>query len=368
MHPFAYIVVIFLFLSYKNNPAKTWRSRVIPLLFLYMNHKALSFYFLLAFLVVVFAVAFFIFKPFFSPIILAAVFAVAFQVPYKKIREAVHGSASIAALITTLLILIVIVTPLIFLGTQMAAEAGYVYRSFTETGSAGTIFDTLRGFLGDSMPFDIGMYMEEALGYLVDNVGIFVSGITKFFVDIVLFVMALFYFLKDGNAFRRAFISLSPLLDEDDEEIAHMLARAINSIVTGRLLIAVIQGLLAIIGFLIFGIPNAILWGSVTAITALIPGIGTALTIAPAVVYLFLHGAHTLAAGLFIYGVFVVGLVDNIVGPRLIRRGVALHPFIILLSVLGGIAFFGPTGFVLGPLAISLLYTLLNAYHRDTSR
>lgn len=333
-----------------------------------MLPKAISFYFLLAFLAGMFTVAFFIFKPFFAPIVLAAVFAVAFQKPYKKIKEAVRGKAGVAAIITTVIVLALIVVPLTLLGTQMATEAGQVYRSFAESGASGTVFDSVRGLLGDTMPFDAGTYMKDALAYIASNVGTVVSGVAKFFVDIVLFVMALYYFLKDGASFRRAFISLSPLMDEDDEEIARMLARAVNSIVAGRLLMALVQGLLAMAGFLAFGIPNAVLWGSVTVVTALIPGIGTALTVAPAVAYLFLQGSSAMAAGLFVYGVGVVGLADNILGPRLISRGVSLHPFVILLSVLGGIALFGPTGFILGPLAISLLYTLLNAYHRDASR
>lgn len=333
-----------------------------------MPPKALSFYFLLAFLAGMFTVAFLIFKPFFAPIVLAAVFAVAFQKPYKKIREAVRGRAGIAAAIATVLVLALIVVPLTLLGTQVATEAGHVYRTLAETGTSGTVFDSVRGFLGEAVPFNLSAYMEDILAFLAGNAGMVVSGVAKFFVDIILFVMALYYFLKDGNSFRRAFISLSPLMDDDDEEIARMLARAVNSIVTGRLLMALVQGLLAMIGFLIFGIPNAILWGSVTVVTALIPGIGTALTVAPAVAYLFLQGASVFAAGLFVYGIFVVGLIDNLLGPKLIGRGVSLHPFVILLSVLGGIALFGPTGFVLGPLAVSLLYTLLNAYHRDASR
>lgn len=332
----------------------------------YMQTKAMSFYFLLALLAGMFAVAFFIFKPFFAPLVLAAVFAVAFQKPYKKIKEVVRGRAGIAAAISTVLILIVIVTPIVLLGARMATEATQVYLSLAENGASETVFDTVRGFLGDSLPFDMNGYAKEALGWLAGNAGLVVSGVATFFIDIILFVMALYYFLKDGNAFHRAFISLSPLMDHDDEEITRMLARAVNSIITGRLLMALVQGVLAMAGFMLFSIPNAVLWGSVTVMTALIPGIGTALTIAPAVVYLFLQGMSAKAAGLFVYGVLVVGLIDNILGPKLISRGVSLHPFIILLSVLGGIVLFGPTGFVLGPLAVSLLYTLLNAYHRDT--
>ena len=120
-----------------------------------MPPKALSFYFLLALLAGMFTVAFFIFKPFFAPIVLAAVFAIVFQKPYKKIKEAVQGRTAVAAALTTVFILVVIVAPLVFLGTRMAGEATQVYASLAEGNRAGTIFDTLRGTLFEVIPFDV---------------------------------------------------------------------------------------------------------------------------------------------------------------------------------------------------------------------
>ena len=116
------------------------------------------------------------------------------------------------------------------------------------------------------------------------------------------------------------------------------------------------------VGFWIFGVPNAILWGSFAAIAALIPGIGTALVLTPAILFLFARGEIFSAIGLLAWGVGVVGLIDNFLGPRLMGRGIELHPLIILLSVLGGIGFFGPIGFLLGPLIVSLFFALLDIY------
>ena len=125
---------------------------------------------------------------------------------------------------------------------------------------------------------------------------------------------------------------------------------------------ALIQGILTAVGFTFFGIPNATLWGSVAAITALIPGIGTALVLLPAILYLYFSGETLFAVGLLLWGMTAVGLVDNFLGPKLASYGMRLHPFLILLSVFGGVGFFGPLGFLLGPLVLSLLFALIEIY------
>ena len=117
-----------------------------------------------------------------------------------------------------------------------------------------------------------------------------------------------------------------------------------------------------IVGIWIFGIPNATLWGSIAAIAALIPSVGTSLVVLPGVLYLFLFGERFAALGLMIWGMTAVGLIDNILGPHLMKRGIAIHPFFILLSVLGGLGLFGPVGFLIGPLILALLFALLDIY------
>jgi predicted PurR-regulated permease PerM len=168
--------------------------------------------------------------------------------------------------------------------------------------------------------------------------------------------------LRDGTSLRRQLIRFSPLVDTYDQKIFDKLELAIHSVVKGSLVVGIIQGVLTGIGFAIFDIPNPALWGSIAAIAALIPGIGTALVIVPGIIYSFFSGTMGATIGLAIWGVVAVGLIDNFLGPRLIERGVKVHQFLILLSVLGGITFFGPIGFIIGPLIVSLLYALLEIY------
>jgi predicted PurR-regulated permease PerM len=113
---------------------------------------------------------------------------------------------------------------------------------------------------------------------------------------------------------------------------------------------------------LIFDIPAPAVWGAVAAIAAFIPGIGTSLVIVPGIIYLLLTGNTAYAIGLAIWGAVAVGLIDNVLGPHLVNKGVHIHPFLILVSVLGGLSTFGPIGFILGPLVLALLFALLEVY------
>jgi predicted PurR-regulated permease PerM len=109
-------------------------------------------------------------------------------------------------------------------------------------------------------------------------------------------------------------------------------------------------------------VPNPVLWGAIAAIGALIPNIGTSVVSIPAIIYLFVTGNVPQAIGYIGWSVFVVGLVDNIIGPRLIGGSARIHPLFVLLSVLGGIAMFGISGFLLGPLTVGLLVALAEIY------
>jgi predicted PurR-regulated permease PerM len=208
----------------------------------------------------------------------------------------------------------------------------------------------------------IDQYLNDGLTWLVQHLGFIFKSFAKIAISSFIFLVALYYLLKDGVKFKRAVITLSPLDEADDEIIFQKLGMAINTVVEGNLLIALVQGILTCLGLAIFGIANPVLWGSVAAAAALVPGIGTALVLTPAILFLFLTGGMFNGTGLLIWGVLAVGLVDNFLGPKLIGHGIQIHPLLILLSVIGGLAFFGPLGFLLGPLTITLLFVILDIY------
>ena len=168
--------------------------------------------------------------------------------------------------------------------------------------------------------------------------------------------------MKDGKQFGKYLVELSPLDDKDDFFIISRLKSAVKATVKGNLTISLIQGILTGIGFFIFGVPSPVLWGGIAAITALIPGIGTALVLVPGIAYLFISGNTYSGIGLSIWGLTAVGLIDNLLGPKLVGQGMKLHPLAVFVSVIGGMAFFGPLGFIFGPLALSICIALVDIY------
>ncbi len=321
-----------------------------------MDHQKLQPYFLLILIFVLAVLVFFLLKPVFAGLVLAAVLAVVFHPLKQSMLIFTRGRASLASFFSTVLIICLILVPLSLLGTQIVREAQSLYQNLAVgQWSAGKVFSQVSAG-------ELQQYLQQALSWLISRLGSIFSSVAKVMLNLLVFFIALYYFLRDGGRFKRAVVLLSPLSDARDEFVLNRLVLAVNSVVRGNLLIALIQGLLTAIGFSIFGVPHFVLWGLMAALAALIPGFGTALVIAPAIVYLFLTAHTGMAIGLLIWGILAVGLIDNLLGPALVGRGMRLHPLLVLLAVIGGLALFGPTGFVLGPLVMSLLFALLDIY------
>ncbi|MDP3899909.1 MAG: AI-2E family transporter [bacterium] len=302
-------------------------------------------------------------------LILAAVFAFLFQPIYRACLRLTRRHTSLAALVTTIIAVIIVVLPLSLLGTQILKESSELYQSLVggkdhfiasvET-AAGQIRNALP-FLSN-VEFDISGYARQGLAALAQNFGGVFSSVAQLLLNAFVFLAAFYFFLKDGYKLKDYLVALSPLADRDDELIVSRLKLAVTAAVKGNLTIGLVQGTLTGIGFWLFGVPNAVLWGSVAAVAALIPGIGTALVLTPAVIFLFLTSSLPGALGLVAWGVVAVGLVDNMLGPKLVGAGMKLHPLAVFLTVLGGMAFFGPLGFLLGPLAMSVCIALIDIY------
>lgn len=313
-------------------------------------------------------------KPFFAPLILAAVFAVVFQPVYSRILRTLRGYESIASLFTVLLALAIVLGVIGGIATQIALEATDLYGSLA-TRNGGSLVVTLPEAVASLMhqyapsaptSLDLTPYFEGGLSWLLDNLDTIFSSISKTLLDLFIFVIALYYLLKDGWRLAARFVAASPLADRDDREILGRLHMAVNSVLRGSLAVALIQGTLTGIGFMLFDVPNPVLWGTTAAIAALVPGLGTALITAPAVVFLLLNGDTGSAIGLAAWGSAAVGMVDNLLGPRLMGAGMRMHPLLMLLSVLGGLSFFGPIGFLVGPLSVSLFLALLDIYTEES--
>ena len=336
-----------------------------------MFNEKIQVYFLLACILIIGIFTFFIFRPFLYTLVFATVFMVLFRPLQTKISALVKGREGLASFLTLLIIIVFIFTPFIFLGLQISREAKQLYLVLAEKNSQDAFLDVVRNilkYLQSILPFssefslDTDLYLKKGFSWLAQNFGFIFSGIANVLIDFLIFLVALYFLFRDGYKLKRLLVRISPLDDKDDNLILSKLEMAVNSVIKGRLLIAIIQGTLIAAGFFIFGIPNPVLWGSVAVLTALIPGVGTSIVTIPGIIFLFLNNHPVATLGFAFWGIVIVGLVDNVIGPKFMSRGIQIHPFLIFLSVLGGIIFFGPVGFLLGPIIVSTLFALLDIY------
>jgi predicted PurR-regulated permease PerM len=322
-------------------------------------------YFFFSLLAIVALIAFVIALPYLPAIVFAAALAVVFRPLYERLLKSLRGRR-LAAWVTIVLVAVIVFVPLTLIGIQVASEAHVLYDHISKNGlnglPSGELLKNTLGRVIPSFTSDSQAIAEKTLNWFLGSAGFFVSHILTVFLNLFICVIALFYFLADGASVREWIVVFSPLPKQYDEMILDRLSRTVASVFRGTLVIALLQGVIAGIGFVIFGVPNPALWGTAAAIAALIPGVGTSLVLIPAILYALIFKDMPHAVGLAVWAFAAIGLVDNILGPRLMRRGAKIHPFVIFIAVLGGLAFFGPLGFIIGPLVFSLLFTLFDIY------
>lgn len=325
-------------------------------------------FFTIAFIIVL-VLTFLIFWPFMIVLILAGMLAVILQPVHTWVLKQVKGQRSIASLITLLFLVVVIMLPIALITSRIIGEAQTMYTHLATGGDVSLdhitqVVEQYGKKIYPGFTFDTRSYLAVASSWVVSHLGGLFSGTLDIVVKFFLMLVALFYFLRDGETFKKQLKTLSPLNDAEDESLMDNLNSSIKSILVGSVIIAIAQGLLAGIGFAVFGVPNAVLWGTTAGIASLIPGVGTALVWIPATLYLFFAKAGFFWLGELVWSVAIVSTVDNFLSPFILERGIKIHPLLILFSILGGLSFFGPAGFLIGPLVLSLLFALMRVYQK----
>jgi len=309
-----------------------------------------------------------IISPFIGALALAIILAtVSYPIYVRCIKISPRNNKNVASFLAIIIVLIIIVTPLAIIGYLLVNEAV----SFYALASNGGVFSTSESVAefeifiqkyAAGFSLDVNKYAGQAAGWLGSNAGSIFAGTASTFFSLFIAFFAVFYLFRDGVEFTKKLVHISPLPDDQDEKILKRLSISVRAVVGGVLTIAIIQGTLSAFGFWIFGVGHAALLGSIAAFGALIPGIGTTIVFVPVIIFLIVNGSVIEAIGLGVWAAAAVGLIDNLLGPHLMSRGSSLHPFLVLISVLGGISLFGPIGFILGPVTLSFFMVLLELY------
>ncbi|MEE2771304.1 MAG: AI-2E family transporter, partial [Bacteroidota bacterium] len=201
--------------------------------------------------------------------------------------------------------------------------------------------------------------------WISSNLQNLAGGTFNAFIAIGIMYFMLYYMLINRQSMRESLIEYIPLGKDNLRIIGEESNALVKSNALGIPLVAFGQGVIALVGFLIFGVPDPFFWFVITAIGSMIPFIGTAIGILPAVILLYAQGSNWQAIALLIYGFVVVGSSDNIIRLYVLEKLASVHPLITLFGVIVGVPLFGFIGLIFGPLLVSLFLLILKIYKKE---
>lgn len=334
-----------------------------------MQTKIIERYFFFGLLLATLVFTLLIFRPFWVVLVLGVSFSIVLKPMYKWFSKRIP--ASLSALTTVVLFAIILLGPILGIVAIVFNQSQELYQYIVSQGGTVPLIDSINTSINNILPagydIDLKNKISELVISLSDNMAQIFSTTLSAVLSFIIMLLAIYYFLKDGTHWKKALIDLSPLNDDDDKKIIEKISTAVNGVVKGYLLIAVVQGFLMSLGLWIFHVPNAALWGVVAGLASLVPMLGTGVVSVPSILFLFITGNTFSAIGLLIWSAILVGLIDNFLNPVLISGKTNIPPLLILFAVLGGLSLFGPVGVLVGPLAVALLYVLVSIYKTEYS-
>jgi len=332
----------------------------------------------LAILLVVLYVVARVLHPFLPALVWAAILATVFYPLFQRMARLLRRPP-LASGVTCLLLTLAFVLPILLLLSLLAGESASAYRMLEariKPGGAGElaqlrnapafqwVLAKLQEFgLPEPNLADAGMRALRGVSeFLVSHSASVFSGFIHFALNFFVMIFGVYYLFLNGPTVLREIRGLSPLRREHEERIIEKFRGIARATFMGSLATALIQGTAGGLVFLFFGLSSPLLWGAVMAFLSLVPVVGTALIWGPVAVYYFLTGVAWKGVLLLVIFVGVVGVVDNVVKPLIIRGGTEIHTIWIFLSILGGVGVFGFLGFVLGPFFVTLLFVGAEIY------
>jgi len=344
-----------------------------------MHDRTLTRYFFIGILLCTSLLFFRMVQPFFVPVLLAAVFVTLFYPLYEKLLRAVGGRKSIASFLCCLVLLLGLILPLFGVADLVAREAVGFYHAAQEKISAllqpgqPDPLASLRSLpLVRELQLD-RLNWRSSLQEIASQAGPLVGAVLNatsrgtLQVVLVLFMtlFSMFYFFRDGKDLLRRLRFLIPLDREHKNAIATRFTAVARATVRGTLLIALIQGTLSGLTLWIFGVSSPFLWGMVVTLLAIVPMAGSWPVLLPAAFIQLATGHVWQGVGILAVSLVVIFNVDNLLRPRLVGQETGMHDLMVFFSTLGGLAMFGITGFIIGPMIAALFLSLLDIYSAE---
>ncbi len=303
---------------------------------------------------------------FLLPLLLAAMLVVIFGPLHRRLRDRLGLADWMAAGLTTVIVLVIVLVPLGLLVTRAVADAMSMVRSpeavRLDPAVLGRLMEGVNEATGlhltaDGINAELHRLAEDWLAPIAARAPVVIG---KVVIGIVVTIVGFFYFLADGPRMLAAVMRLIPLDSRYQWQLLQEFEEVSRAVVTATLLAAVVQAILGGVGYAVAGLGNVFLLTLLTFFMAMVPIVGAAAVWGSASLYLLLFVKDTwTAAGLAAWGVLAVSSVDNIIKPLVLQGQSKLHPLLALLSVLGGVTALGPIGIFVGPIAVAFLQAAL---------
>lgn len=323
--------------------------------------------FLLALVVLLLFFTFLLVRPYLGAVVLALLLGFLLQRPYRALLRRVRFP-SLAAGLILLVVFAALVGPIAFIVRSLADEAGMVVALLQDpAGMEAAAARALAQFGVDeervtSLIQDAG---QAAAGGLQGALLPTLSKAAHFLGSLLVFSILLFFVLRDGERAIEVLGPLTPLRPAARERLLGLVADRTRAIALGTFLVSIIQGVASGLGWWFFGFPAPVFWGFVMTIIAVLPLGAPFLVMVPAGILALLQGNLFAGIGILVYAAVIVGLIDDLLRPYVVGRRSGVHPAVILVGTLGGITVFGVSGFLLGPLVVSMLEPVLQVWAEE---
>ena len=345
-----------------------------------MDRERIAHIFFFGFLAVMGYELYLLLSPFLVPIVWAMLLAFIAHPALLQLERFTRSRTAAALLVTTILALVIAV-PTAWLSSKLALEATrvslgqFVHQGgFAQAGRQALYSHTItlieawleqQGLRIEDIRHWFGKGSTYLTGYLTANVTTLARNLVTFVFDVIIMLFSFFYLLRDGEDYFEFVRTLTPLPDDDKAMVFETLSTMLSSTMRGLLLTALLEGLLLCLGYLVTGVPNALLLGAASGAAGLLPIGGTAFIWVPAVIYLWFTAGWGWAVVLLVWGVIVVGVIDNLLKPIAIGKGSGVPAVALFFGITGGLEVYGPLGLFAGPAVIAVFAALIRVYRRS---
>tara|TARA_B100000482_G_scaffold86447_1_gene62037 strand:- start:233 stop:1249 length:1017 start_codon:yes stop_codon:yes gene_type:complete len=324
-----------------------------------------AYYLLLAVITVLFVSIIFDFA---APILWSIVVSIIFYPVYEKFLL-MTNKKSLSSILSLILILLLVIIPSIamlgLIGNELISFINSYEKQSFEAYMQMIPEESLINKILGSLGLNIAVLTEKLDDFLITAIKIFYESISKisaniinFFISLFIFIYLTFFFLRDGEKILQTCMDSFPMNNDDEIYLLNEFRKTTRATIKGTVTVALAQGFLGYLTLLLLGIEGALIWGAVMALLSIVPAVGTIIVWLPIALVLFANGAIMDAILLIFSGIFIIGMIDNILRPILISKETKIPDYLILLTTIGGISIFGITGFILGPIIASLFISI----------